>query len=453
MTLGKRLRAIRDEESGLMLIEVLVASILIVLVADGVFGAFEAATRTTAQERHRAQAHAIADAVRSRMRSMRISDLSNLNQTRTVNQDGTPYSVHSTAVFLTDNTSTASCEAGTASADYIKVSSTVTWPSIGSRPPVVSSTIVAPPNGSISANSGALAVGIVDSRDVGIGGIGIAGSGAGSFSGVTGSNGCAIFGNLPAGAYTLSFTGVSVLVDKDGNVPGSQQTSVVAESTNTLVLQFDHPGTITTTFETKPYGATASTPPVASSADSVIVFNTGMTSTKAFPPTPGARVASITSTALFPFSSDYAVYAGTCEGDNPNPLNQSPPPAPLATASVLLSPAGSPSGVVRLPSLQATVYEGANPTSPRAVGAHVKITDTLCGNYTRTFTTNANGQLDDPGVPYSDYIVCADGVVAGVTRRRIVSPNPSLNDPADVDTGTDVDIPLQGTGSTTGACP
>jgi Tfp pilus assembly protein PilV len=436
------------DQSGIALIETLVAAILLVIVAVGVFGAFDAATRSTAEERHRARAHALAQSDLSRMRTMRISDLSNLNQTRTVSQDGQVYTIHSLAEYQTDTTGTQSCEAGTASADYIKISSSVTWSSIGTRPPVVASTLVAPPNGSISADSGSLAVQVVDSQDIGVAGIGLAGSGAGSFSGSTGANGCAIFGNLPEGDYTLTLSGFAAgLVDKDGSPPGSITTSVVAESTNTVVLQYDSPGEIVTSFTTPSYTGTV----VPSTADSLITFNTGMTSSRVFPPTPGARVSSITASSMFPFSSDYALYAGTCGGDNPNPLDLDPPPAPLAIASVLLPPGGSEVATVQLPALHITVYQGSDTTSARASGATIKVRDTLCSNFLRTFTANTQGQLDDPGLPFTDYSVCADGLVSGNNRRR--TQNVSMNDPPDVTGGQTVDVFLTGGTSQSGTCP
>ncbi len=118
----------------------------------------------------------------------------------------------------------------------------------------LAATLVAPPNGSISADSGSLAIQVVDSQDIGVAGIGLAGSGAGSFSGSTGANGCAIFGNLAEGDYTLTLSGfASGLVDKDGNPPGSITTSVVGESTNTVVLQYDNPGEIEASFTTPAY--------------------------------------------------------------------------------------------------------------------------------------------------------------------------------------------------------
>jgi Tfp pilus assembly protein PilV len=439
------LKMIRHDEGGYAIVEIIVSSILLVTVAVGVFGAFDAATRSTAEERHRARAHAIAEADLSRMRALRISDLANLSETRTITQDDTPYTIDSRAEFVTDSTGTASCEAGVASADYLQISSTVRWPSIGSRPPVYASSIVAPPNGSVSADSGSLAIAVEDSQSVGVPGVGVSGSGAGSFSGVTGPDGCVIIGNLPAGNYTVTVT-ASGLVDPDGLPPEPIDTSVVAESTNTLVLQYDEPGSIPVTFTTIPYGGGT---PVASNSESIIAFNTGMSSARAFPPTPGARVSQIDATSLFPFSSDYAVYSGTCEGDNPNPFNLDPAPAPLAILSALVPPGGSapPPTTIQQPAMHVTVYQGTNTGSARAAGATLKIKDTRCSNFQRNFTTNSVGRLADPGFPYSDYQVCA--YYPPTNRKKTTTV--SMNDPNDVTGGQTVNI-FMGTGTTSGVC-
>ena len=230
-----------SDQSGFALIEVIVSAVVVVIMAAGTLIAIQSTQRTSAEERHRATAHGIAQEDQARMRAFRISSLANYNETRTVNADDGTYTVDSRADFVTDSTGTASCEQNTAAADYIRISSTVTWPSIGPRPPIVIQSIVAPPNGAIAANRGALAIAVKGGADQPIPNISLSGTGAGSFSGATSENGCVIFGNLPAGNYTLT-TNAPGYVDKDGETPGSVSTSVVALSTNTLALQYDEPG-------------------------------------------------------------------------------------------------------------------------------------------------------------------------------------------------------------------
>jgi Tfp pilus assembly protein PilV len=440
------LRRIGDDEAGSTMIEIIVAGMLLVIVALGVFKGFDAATRSTAEERHRARAHSIAEADLTRMRTMRISALSNLVETRVVTQDGTPYTVNSRADYQTDATGTASCESGLSSADYIKISSTITWPSIGTRPPVAAATLVAPPNGSVSATSGSLAIGVEDADNVGIPGVGLSGSGAGSFSGTTGDNGCAVFGNLPAGNYTLTVSGIaSGLVDRDGAPPGPIDTSVVAESTNTVVLQYDDPGAVSVTFTTRVGGTL-----VASSADSIVTYNTGTTAPRLFG-VPGTPSSQIDATSLFPFTSPYSVYAGTCEGDNPNPTDEANPPGAPALASVLVPRGSSTSAAIELPALHMTVWSGSSGSPGSKVSnARVRIADLMCPDdpttgFQRTFFTNAQGALPDPGLPYSSYSVCADN---GVRRRTIGNV-----DVKDFSVGTTINLYLLGSGSQSGVCP
>lgn len=391
-------------EAGFTLIEVMTAAIMVVLVSTGVFGAIQSMTKASAQERTRATAHALAQADQSRMRNFKIADFSSYSESRNVVDGGTTFSVNSSASFVSDATGTASCAEGSASADYIRITSNVTWPTRGSRPPVVLQSTIAPPNGSISPDSGALAVRVEDATGAGIPGIGISGTGAGAFNDTTNENGCVIFGNLPSGNYNL-IAAVSGLVDRDGNAPSAQTTSVIPFATNVVVLQYDQPGSIDLNFTTFVNGGLQ-----ASSADSVVVFNTGMTAEKAYG-TVGSPQASMTISPLFPFSSPNAVYAGTCPANNPNPTAQEPPPA--SQASLLVPAGGTVSGTIQLPALDVRVWTGNNGSNPGLPlpAAQVKVMDRDCTNgsgqpITRNYTTNLLGRLADPGVPRSHYDVC-----------------------------------------------
>jgi Tfp pilus assembly protein PilV len=430
-----------QDEQGSILLEALVSSILLVITAVGVFSAFDAGTRASADERHRAQAQGLAQADLARLRTMRISALSNLLQTKVVTIEKTPYTIESAAEYQTDKTGTTSCKAGSASADYIQIRSTVTWPSLGSRAPVVEQSLVAPPNGSVSAKSGSLAVQIEDAANGGVEGVGLSGTGAGTFSGVTGANGCAIFGDLPAGNYTLNLTGAS-LVDKNGEAPKPQSTSVVEESTNTLALQYDFGGTVAVSFQTRVGGVL-----VPSSADSVVAFNSGMQKAKAFG-TPGTPKAEVTATPLFPFTSAYSVYAGTCKEDNPG---EAAPES--AIGEPIVSAKASTPVTIELPALHLTAWSGteAEPGTP-VEGAQVKVTDAKCATeapHVRTFTTNAKGELPDPGLPSSTYDVCVSN---GGKHVNVAG----LSVPAKVEelaAGTTLSVFLGAPGAETGSCP
>lgn len=437
-------------EAGFSLIEVIVAALVLVIAAVGVFGALEAAGRAGAEERHHSQAYEVAQEDQARLRATKVTGLLGLNQTRTVTRDGDPYTVVSTSQVTTDATGTQSCDSGVAAADYLRISSTVTWPSIGSRPPVLIESIIAPPNGSFEEDRGALAVAVRNSQSNGIPGISLSGAGAGSFGGVTGSNGCAIFANLPEGNYTLT-PAASGYVDKDGIPAGPVPTSVVSQSTNSVALQLDRPGSIATTFLTKVGAAT-----LASSADSVVVFNTGMTAAKSFG-TVGTRLATVNATSLFPFSSQDTVYAGACTGNNPN---AAAPLAPAAMASVTVTPGGPVvPAQLTLPALDLTVFSGTGPGAGTQGSllnnARVTVTDRNCSisgtPVKRVFASNPLGKLTDPGLPYSSYDVCVSNTTSPPsTTKRVTTTNLAVKSTT---TPTVLTVYLGSSGALSGACP
>jgi Tfp pilus assembly protein PilV len=412
-----------EDQSGFALVEIVVSALVLAIVAGGALTALEASGRSGAEERHRAQAHAIASDDQARLRSMTISALIDLDQTRTVTVDDTPYTVASKGQFVND-TGTDTCEAGTATVDYTRITSVVSWPSMGERPPVIVESIVAPPSGSIPGR-GALQVEVINAQGVGIAGMGLSGAGASTFNGATGATGCARFRSLPSGDYTLT-AAADGLVDANGNPPAPQEISVVDQSTNTVVLQYDEPGSIVTTYESRGYLGSGFGP---ARIDSIMVFNTGLSAAKPVASEGGVLTTSITASSLFPFTSTYTTYAGTCTGDNPATSN---PPGSAAMKSVTVPPGGQATALLRLPALRLTAYRGTNTSSTRASNATVWVRDTRCANFKRTYTTDANGQLADTNgnflgaLPYSVYDVCVKGTnTTGSTRwvRQTVSLN------------------------------
>lgn len=473
------LKRIRSEQAGVTLIEVLISSVVLVIISTGLFMSLTAGNRASATERHRAKANDLAEQELERVRSLRIGDLSSWNSTRRVLEDGTElasgascpaggttcYTITSSTQFSTEPASTSTCASGTGSRDYLQLQVSVSWTGMSATArPVTAGTVISPPNGSLVPNSGSLLVQIDDADSIGISGVTLTGSGAGSFSGTTGATGCVLWRNLPAGNYSMTAAGAATgMVDPDGNAPTAQTVSVVDQATNTVNLQYDQPGSIPVTFTTRRQSdnAIVSTLPTVPAtpvrADSLIAFNTGMTTGPKRFGTPGTMVSSITASGLFPFSSPVSVYAGLC---------QNAAVGGAAVASVNVPAGGSQAAVLQLPALHLNVYQGSTTASAKAVGATVTVEDLLCPNiptagFKRTFTTNASGQLDNPGLPMSDYRICATANVSPVGNRKIrtgdtLAPaNLSLDDPADLNSpSTTLNLFLQGTGSTSGStCP
>ncbi len=429
-------------EDGYALIEVLISALVAALIGVAIFGLMGVSARQGSEERNRARAYAVAQEDQARMRGMRISQLNKYSNTRTVTQDNVTYTVVSTAQFVNDQTGTVSCGAANSTADYVKVQSKVTWPTLGTRPPTILQSLIAPPNGSLDPDNGTLTINAINAAGVGIGGVGLSGTGPSSFSGTTDSAGCAQFADIPGGNYTLTPT-ASGVVDQDGNAPAAKTISVIGGGTASVTLQFDTGGSVPVTFVTKRYGATTTT---ASSADTLTAFNTGMTQGEVFGTPGGTRTASKTATPLFPFTSPDTFYAGSCTGNLPDAT------ATAAYKSVVV-PAGGTAATqtIQLPSLNLTVKSGSSSSSP---GSNVNagtvvvydLNCTVSGNpVRRTMTTNSSGQLADPGLPWSTYAVCA----SNGTRFNY----DSSEDVKNLTSGTNLTLYMTGTGSATGSCP
>lgn len=449
--LGARL----NDDRGDTLIEVVVSALVVGFLAIALFNGLIGATHATNSQRRYSQADEIAAQDEDRLRGMQIPDLSGLNQTRTLVLGGTTYTIVSTGQFVSDATGNASCTAaGTTTADYIKIASTVTWPDMGSRAPAVEEGIITPPAG------GALSAVVVDGTGAGVSGmtVTVTGTGAGTTpaeSAVTTSSGCAVFGGLIDGAYNVSVS-QPAFVDRDGNAvpPVNQQaTTVVAGATDSISFEFARAGTISVSFKSMANGVALPT----SSSDTFVAYNSNMSAA-----TGGLRVFGTPSgsssntylttvnspTSVFPFPQSYSIYSGSCTADAPSSNGQSSDP----TATVV---AGQTTSLtIFQPALIVKVWQGkqSSPGSLVTTAPVVTLKDTGCGveRYPATVVaTSTNGALRDPGQAYGQYSVCASASISGTIERNTATVNNN-----NVVAGTTANIYLGSgaTGRLTGVC-
>ena len=336
----------------------------------------------------------------------------------------------------------SSCTAGETSADYVRITSTTTWP--GSRQPVVIQSIVSPSNGSLDPNHGTLVVTTKNAASEALAGIGLSGTGAGTFSGTTDSTGCANFTDLPAGNYSVT-PNAPGLVDKHGEAAAAQPTSVIAGGSNTLPLEFDYGATLPVKFK---YLIGSGPAFKAATVDSVFVFNSLMNPAKPYWAPGKARVPEIVATPIFPFTSPDSVYAGACEKNNPG--------SGAGLGSVTLNPSDTlaPPLELQVPALELTVKNGSSPVS----GAKITVTDENCeveGNdLMREFTSESQGHQSNAeyGLPWGTYEICASANYSGTYHRKRKS-GVTVNS---LTSTTSLSLDLSGSGSESGSskkCP
>jgi Tfp pilus assembly protein PilV len=338
-----------DAQAGFALLEVLISAVLVALIIIATFTGFDASNRATADERAHAQADALAQQDEDRLRSYQIDQLSGLNETRTIEYNGTKYKITSTGEFLSDTTESASCVKEAQSASYVRTTSKVTWASLGSRPAVVETGLITPPAG------GALLVQVFDGSGAGVSGMSVKATGPSPSTGVvsatTGANGCVVFAGMSEGEYSVD-TSQTGYVDKDGNEhpPTSQRAASVTSGTTTKKqFQFGLAGALKVSF-INPEGG-------ASEGDSFVTFNTGLTAgvVRSFGNLGASEYAASKTSpkTLFPFSSNYAVYAGTCTAD-------APPTAVLESQGILVPPGETGSVKVMVPAVNLQVWSGTS---------------------------------------------------------------------------------------------
>lgn len=428
-------------EDGFALIEILVSALIIVIVGGAVLTTLQTTARSASDSRHRSEAQALAQEDQARLRSMRISSLNKLNQSYPVTLDGTNFAVSSTGVFVNNTSGTASCVSGEASADFVRITSAVTWPGMGKRPPVVAQSIVSPSNGSLDPGHGTLTFSAINAAGLPLPGVGISGSGPGTFSGTTDASGCATFADLAAGNYTVAPSAPG-LVDKFGNPPATLSPSpgVIPSGTNAVQLQYDQPGTIEVGFEYR-VGSTGTF--ATSSQRSIAIFNsdTGQ-ATPNFVSAGSTPALKIKSGSLFPFSTKYAVYAGSCVENNPNPGSNPEAPGAAAVTGISVLPGTAATGMVKIPALNLLVKKSGAPTTVK-----VKVTGTC--SFTREYTATI-GTAMEVGLPWGSYTICAQ-IGSGFSAIRKSVPGTVAVQNLAAATSKEIDL---GSSTTSGSnCP
>lgn len=411
-------------EGGFMLIEVLVSALILAIAASGVLALLQVTTNSAGEQRDGSKGYAIGQEDQARLRAMQLGALNNLKQITHPKLDGTVFEVESTAVFINNKSSATNCK-GTGQElkpDYVQLTSKVTWPGMGPRKPVVFRSVFSPVNGSVDPKNGALAISALNAAGGGLSGLGLSLTGAKTATATTDENGCAIFVELPEGNYTLTPSAAG-LVGENGKPPAAKTVGVTLTQSTPIEFRYDLPGSFIAPFA---YRVGSTTEFKESSQSSIMVFNQGMETAKSFSTTGSIPAPTIEAKGLFPFASPYAVYAGSCTSNNPNPKSEPSSPGAAAVAAITV-PRGAavlpPVPQVQVPALGLTVKTGSTPI----VGAKVKITGTC--SFERTYTTVEKttikgtekivekGVLADPGLPWGTYEVCASANVAGVNRR------------------------------------
>jgi len=405
-------------QAGFGLVEVLVSAMLVVVAALAVFGSLDSASRASGDSKAKAVAANLAQQDQERLRSITPSDLPALDAERVEDVDGVPFSVRSQGEYNVAPTSTAGCTGGRKD-EYLKITSTVSWPGRGDRKPVQIESLVAPPLAAIAPGRGSALVRVTRNDGVTpVPDLPIAISGPDGFSQQTGPEGCAFFAHVPVGTYTGTFSR-SGWRDPGGNEVVTFSLTVTSDQTASIALLYDESGG-SVTVETWTHLSTATPAWTQDRSDVVTLHHSSLQ-------TNGGRVLAspadenaltVTATGLQPFTSPYSVYSGSCEANRLTGMSSS--------ELALIPPEYVREFTVDQSAMQTIkIFEPAFDVRIRVNGAPFEGATVIFKSTTsgceQTFTqvTNAEGRLPLRGLPFGSYTICAEHASYPNYRYRV----------------------------------
>ncbi len=417
-------------ESGFALMEVLVSMAVLVVLVLGVLAAVDAVTRTAGANQARTIAAVLAERDQEELRSLRTADVDQLAtlipDPRTYDVGGADYTVTSRAQWVSDSTADAvSCSMASGQGSYLRITSTVTSRRTGEAvKPVVLTSLVAP-----LAGSGTLSVQVRNALEQPVSGLAVQAVGPTTRAVTTNDAGCAVFGQVDAGTYVARLDRAG-WVDRPGNQLTEGSGTVSAGNLTTIDMSYDRAATVNASVTTQRPGQAVQ----ADQGTGVVLSQTGLPiGSRVAPATvPAASLATHQVTGLFPFPTDYRVYAGRCTAADPAKTTP-----PSAAPSVVLAPGGASAVTVLEPALDLKVTTSTGSAAP---GIRVYAypypkpvapeTASPCGGRIDLGTTLSDGKLQYPGLPFGTYDVCIEsGTKANSTYRRELPGHANL-DPA-----------------------
>jgi Tfp pilus assembly protein PilV len=392
-------------ESGVTLIEVVISSVLVAVIAIATLTGFDAAGRATADERQHNRATLLAGQDQERLRGMNVTELGALGKKSYEEKlEGTPYTITSEAQFVTAAKEAFACETSGASADYLQTTSKVTWPALGSREAVSQSSIVAVPT------STSLLVNVRNQANEAVEGalVKVTGKSSGTTAEqTTPVSGCVIFGAMSDTEVGITGTKAGWINEKLEAEPPATEAQLSTSSLINKTFVIANPGALLVEFESA--GSTAGV-----QGDTVYVAHTGAPEKTIG--TAGTYSSTISVPTLWPYQtagtppgeSPYTVYAG-CKGLDPG-LTASPNPVTNGKKEVTTrAPQVNPGQVtpvkVELPAVNVQVYEGESSAKPGALDSGAEAKLTFCGS-SRVMKTTAAGALEHPYQPYTKLTLC-----------------------------------------------
>lgn len=321
----------RGDDAGVTLIEVVIASVLLGILASAVLGIILKTQSAEVGNRARVAAASLAareiDLVREEFASSDTAAMTLANEGLQTNTNpltggvagaplllnGTAFTVTRSAAWNVTGTGASACEGGSlVSHPTLGVTVTVTWPNMGTIEPVVSHTVLAPEKGNgVPGTSSFVAVKVVDSDGQPNAGRSVAvAAGADVRGGLTDASGCAVVQVDPAATgtdYVVTMRDANY-VDISSTEYPTKPTGTVQRGTlnNSVSFAYERAGTVRLTLF-DPSGGSLSDADVAGAQATLVASEYSGTSGETAYPLSG--VTTVVPRKLWP--TFYGAYYGT----------------------------------------------------------------------------------------------------------------------------------------------
>ncbi|MDA0173665.1 carboxypeptidase-like regulatory domain-containing protein [Solirubrobacter taibaiensis] len=347
-------------QDGFAVIEVIVSAAVLAIIALAVFAGIDGATASTARERARAVSASLAEQDQERLRSYRFDELTKLvglkvddaKINRTLNVDGVNYNVNSQVTLqVDDGTPTTGCgAAGAKQNEYLRIVSTVTSAMVGVRiAPAKIESLVSPPV------SGSLVVKVLTARNVGVANVAVTATNAKtgrSYPGTTNGDGCALFVGIESGTYTVNINKPGY-VDRAAEQDSTVTTTVSPNLVNVVTMSYDIAVNMQVNVKTLRPGTTFSTSATTYPSKAVAISDNSADQSTLRTYTPSTPSATVEPSKLFPFTTAYSYFTGTCAIQSPVKVGLTNYFSTTNTAAAVIGDPAKPQPQV------ATVYQPA----------------------------------------------------------------------------------------------
>jgi type II secretory pathway pseudopilin PulG len=378
-------RASNNDESGMTLLELVVAFLIFGILMLGIAHTMGTGLALTRTNRHRSVAANLAAQEMDTVRSADFADIV-VPATTTVDVDGIDYTVDRTVTWVTAGSTSSPCDSVTGTPEVLRVHVEVSWPDMNGIPPVESDTTITPPTGSYSPISGHFAVEVQ-----GLGGrpmesVPVVLTGPQNQTLTTNEDGCAFFAFLPAGTYTVTLNGIGYVDDASNPHPFSTK-PVTVGTTTTKSFFYEQLTHLLVSMQSPAASAIPNELPVT-------VWNANIFPSKQ--KTIAGSGATRTVDGLFPYEDGYYAWAGGCADADPEGLTEVGSPYwPGATRSELINvtPGGTSTTFIQMGDAQIVVSAAAG--GPLA---DVEVVATHAADYLCPGETHVLGRTDAAGV-------------------------------------------------------